>query len=149
MCTKDKQKAQRKTCTDVCLVILKTYICHNLTATWHTCEPLRTPCAYGWQHFLKKKKKHSWKCNCHISSVTFHNPVSMPMSHNSPPSPNNNIVIILNHTVPSQPTTRESLELRNESKFIFISLWADGQKTAFLAYICLPLKKKKEKAAIH
>lgn len=49
------------------------------------------------------EEKRSWKCDCRISSVPLHKPVSIPMFHNTPPTPNNNIAITLNHTVLSQP----------------------------------------------
>lgn len=49
--------------------------------------------------------------NGHMSSAAFHEPRSVPAFHNTPPAPNNNIAITLNHTVLSQPAVRETLEL--------------------------------------
>lgn len=73
--------------------------------------------------------------------MPFHKLVSIPTFHNTPPTPNNNIAIILNHTVLSQPPRGK---VWNECEFIFISLCVWMTKgTTFLAYICLPLKKKK------
>lgn len=89
-----------------------------------------------------REEEPSWKCNCHTSPLRFQKPISIRVFHNTPPTPNNNITITLNHTVLSQPPWGKAWKW-TESECIFVPLCADGQKATFLAYICLPLKKKK------
>lgn len=89
----------------------------------------------------KTLEEHSWKCDRHVIPP-FQKSASIPVLHNTLPAPNNNVAITLNHTVLPQPPWGKVWNW-NESEFIFIPLCVDGQKTTYLAYICLPLKKKK------